>query len=306
MTVKSKVIVLGTGPAGYTAGVYMGRANLNPIILSGDVEGGQLTKTTDVENYPGFPEGIQGFDLMMKMKSQAERFGAEIKRDTITEVDFAKRPFVLKSDNETYEADSVVIATGAKPRTFGIESEEKYLNKGVSYCATCDGFFFKGKTVAVLGGGDTAVEEALYLTNFCKKVYLIHRRDALRAEKIQQQKLFDNDKIEIVWDSLVQAFVGDEERLSAIKIKNKNTDEVSDIEVEGAFVAIGYVPNSQIFKGSLDIDELGYIKVKEHSTETSVEGVFACGDVTEPNYKQAVIAAGTGAKASIEVEKFLA
>ena len=306
MTVKSKVIVLGTGPAGYTAGVYMGRANLNPIILSGDVEGGQLTKTTDVENYPGFPEGIQGFDLMMKMKSQAERFGAEIKRDTITEVDFSKRPFILKSDNETYEADSVVIATGAKPRTFGIESEEKYLNKGVSYCATCDGFFFKGKTVAVLGGGDTAVEEALYLTNFCKKVYLIHRRDALRAEKIQQQKLFDNDKIEIVWDSLVQEFVGDGEKLSAVRVKNKNTEEVSDVEVDGAFVAIGYVPNSQIFQGSLDIDELGYIKVKEHSTETSVEGVFACGDVTEPNYKQAVIAAGTGAKASIEVEKFLA
>ncbi|MCT4574629.1 MAG: thioredoxin-disulfide reductase, partial [Alphaproteobacteria bacterium] len=268
MTVKSKVIVLGTGPAGYTAGVYMGRANLNPIILSGDVEGGQLTKTTDVENYPGFPEGIQGFDLMMKMKSQAERFGAEIKRDTITGVDFSKRPFILKSDNETYEADSVVIATGAKPRTFGIESEEKYLNKGVSYCATCDGFFFKGKAVAVLGGGDTAVEEALYLTNFCKKVYLIHRRDALRAEKIQQQKLFDNDKIEIVWDSLVQEFVGDGEKLSAVRVKNKNTEEVSDVEVDGAFVAIGYVPNSQIFQGSLDIDELGYIKVKEYSTET--------------------------------------
>lgn len=303
--VKTKLLIIGTGPAGYTAGVYTGRANLKPLILTGHIEGGQLTQTTEVENFPGFPAGLQGFELMQKMKEQAENYGAEIKRDTIDYVDFSKRPFTLKSETEEYEADAVIIATGAKPRTFNMESEIKYRNKGVSYCATCDGFFFKGKTVAVLGGGDTAVEEALYLTNFCEKVYLIHRRDELRAEKIQQEKLFANEKIEIVWDSLVQEFVGGEEKLSAIKIKNKNTEEVSDIEVDGVFVAIGYTPNSQIFEGALDLDEAGYIKVKNKSTETSVEGVFACGDVIEPVFKQAIIAAGTGAMASIEIEKFL-
>jgi len=305
MTIKTKVLIIGTGPAGYTAGIYTGRANMKPLILTGNIEGGQLTQTTEVENFPGFPTGLQGFELMQKMKEQAENYGSEIKRDTIESVDFSKRPFTLKSAEEEYEADSVVIATGAKPRTFGLESETKYANKGVSYCATCDGFFFKGKTVAVLGGSDTAVEEAIYLTNFCEKVILIHRRDALRAEKIQQDKMFANEKIEVVWDALVQEFVGNDDKLTAIRVKNKNTEEISDIEVDGAFVAIGYTPNSQVFAGAVDVDEAGYIKVKPQSTETSVEGVFACGDVMDPHYKQAVIAAGRGAIASIEVEKFL-
>ncbi len=303
--VKTKLLIIGTGPAGYTAGIYTGRANLKPLILTGPLEGGQLTQTTEVENFPGFPTGLQGFELMQKMKEQAEHYGSEIKRDIIESVDFSKKPFSLKSADEEYEADAVVIATGAKPRTFGLESETKYANKGVSYCATCDGFFFKGKTVAVLGGGDTAVEEALYLTNFCEKVILIHRREELRAEKIQQDKLFANEKIEIVWDSLVQEFVGNEEKLTAICVKNKNTEEISDIEVDGAFVAIGYTPNSQVFAGAVDLDDAGYIKVAEKSTATSVEGVFACGDVADPTFKQAVIAAGTGAIASIEADKYL-
>lgn len=305
MTIKTKLLIIGTGPAGYTAGIYTSRANLKPLILTGQIEGGQLTQTTEVENFPGFEEGIQGFDLMQKMKAQAERFGAEIKRDTIESVDFSKKPFTLKSADEEYEADAVIIATGAKPRTFNLESETKYANKGVSYCATCDGFFFNGKTVAVLGGGDTAVEEALYLTNFCEKVYMVHRRDELRAEKISQEKVFANEKIEMVWDSTVEEFVGDEEKLTAIRIKNKNTEEMSDVEVDGAFVAIGYDPASGIFKGQIDLDEKGYIKTRLNSTQTNIDGVFACGDVVEPDFKQAVVSAGFGAIASIEVEKFL-
>ena len=302
---KTKVLIIGSGPAGYTAGIYLGRANLAPLILTGSVEGGQLTQTPEIENFPGFPEAMQGFDLMLKMKEQAENYGSVVARGIIESVDFSSQPFIAKSADEEYEADAVVIATGATPRKLSLESENTYNNKGISYCATCDGFFYKGKDVAVLGGGDTAVEEALYLANFCTKVTLVHRRAELRAEKIMQEKLFANDKIEVVWDSTVEEFVGDGEKLSAVRVKNKNTEEVSDIEVAGAFVAIGHNPNSEIFKGQIDIDDAGYIKVAKHSTATSVEGVFACGDVMDPVYKQAVIAAGTGAIASIEVEKFL-
>jgi len=305
MTIKTKLLIIGTGPAGYTAGIYTGRANLKPLILTGHIEGGQLTQTPEIENFPGFPSALGGFELMTKMKEQAENYGATIKQDTITSVDFSKRPFALTGENETYEADSVIIATGAVARGFNIESEKKYTGKGVSYCATCDGFFYKGKKVAVLGGGDTAVEEALYLSNFCEHVTLVHRRDELRAEKIMQDKLFAKENIDIIWDSLVEEFVGDDMGLSGVKIKNKNSNEETTLEVAGAFVAIGYNPSSEVFKGAVEIDEAGYIIKKCKTCQTSVEGVFVCGDVSEPIYKQAVIASGNGAIAAIEAEKFL-
>jgi len=303
--IKTKALIIGSGPAGYTAGIYLGRAGFTPLLITGNVEGGQLTQTPEIENFPGFPTAMNGFELMMKMQEQATTYGTEIKRDFITDVNFSSRPFKVKSEAEEYEADVVIIATGATPRKLGIESEKTYTNKGISYCATCDGFFFKKKKVAVIGGGNTAVEEALYLSNFCEKVTLIHRRDELRAEKVAQDKLFANEKIEVIWDSTVEEFVGDENSLTGIKLKNKKTEEFQEVEVAGAFIAIGHIPNSKLFKDFVETDDEGYIKVKPSSTATNVEGVFACGDVADPFYKQAVIAAGTGAIASIEAEKML-
>lgn len=305
----SKVLILGSGPAGYTAAIYAARANLKPILVKGLQPGGQLTITTDVENYPGFADPIQGPWLMEQFQAQAQNVGTEMYDDTIIEADLSKRPFVLKGDSGTvYTGDTLVISTGASARWLGLESEQKFQGFGVSACATCDGFFYRGKEVCVVGGGNTAVEEALYLTNFAEKVYLIHRRDSLRAEKILQDRLEKNEKIEMVWDSVLDEIVGDSEPLgvTGVKVRNVKTDEVSTLPVHGAFIAIGHDPNTGLFKDQLDMDDENYIVTKPDSTLTSVAGVYAAGDVQDKVYQQAVTAAGTGCMAALEAERFLA
>ena len=308
-SISTRLAVLGSGPAGYTAAIYAARAGLQPILIQGITPGGQLTTTTDVENYPGFRDVIQGPWLMEEMQAQAEHVGTKIVWDHIASVDFSRRPFLLTGDSGTeYHADAVVIATGAQARYLGLPSEEHMKGRGVSACATCDGFFYRGKKVAVIGGGNTAVEEALYLTNHSHDVTLIHRRDSLRAEKILQDRLFAHPNINIVWDSEVVEFVGggDPEALVGLDIKSKLTGEISRLEVEGAFVAIGHTPATELFVGQLDLDTDGYIKVAPGSTKTNVEGVFACGDVMDKIYRQAVTAAGTGCMAALDAEKYLA
>lgn len=305
---KTKLLIIGSGPAGYTAAIYAARANLKPVLVQGMQVGGQLTITTDVENYPGFAETIQGPWLMEQMFEQAKKVGTDIVFDHIKEVDFSKRPFTAISETgDKFEADSVVIATGAQAKWLGLESEAKYQGYGVSGCATCDGFFFKEKEVAVIGGGNTAVEEALYLTNHASKVYLIHRRDELRAEKMLQDKLFNHDKIEVVWDHELQEVVGTQDPLSvnSVRLKSTKDDSEKTIDVEGVFIAIGHKPNTAIFKNQLDMDEEGYIKVEVGTTNTNVEGVYASGDVQDKIYRQAVTAAGTGCMAALDAEKFL-
>lgn len=309
MTKHTKVLIIGSGAAGYTAAIYAARANLKPMIVSGLQPGGQLTITTDVENYPGFADPVQGPWLMEQMRQQAENVGSEIIYDTIIDVDFSKRPFVCKGDSgETYTGDTVIVATGAQARWLGTPGEDKFQGFGVSACATCDGFFFKEKHVAVVGGGNSAVEEALYLTNFASKVTLIHRRDELRAEKIAQDRLFKNPKVEVIWDTVVEEFVGTEDptTLTGLKLKNMKTGDVSDFAVDGCFVAIGHDPATKVFKGKLDMDESGYLLKKADRTHTSVPGVFAAGDVTDHVYRQAVTAAGMGCMAALDAEKFLA
>ena len=308
-SISTRVAVLGSGPAGFTAAIYAARAGLSPVVIQGIQPGGQLTTTTDVENYPGFREVIQGPWLMEEMQAQAEHVGARVVWDHISAVDVSATPFRLTGDSGTqYFADSLVIATGAQARWLGLLSEELLKNKGVSACATCDGFFFRGKKVVVIGGGNTAVEEALYMTNHSHEVTLIHRRDSLRAEKILQDRLFANEKIKVIWDSEVVEFVGDgqPEALVGVDIRNKRTGEVSRIDAEGAFVAIGHKPATELFAGQLDLDEDGYILVEPGTTRTSVEGVFACGDVMDKVYRQAVTAAGTGCMAALDAEKYLA
>jgi thioredoxin reductase (NADPH) len=308
-SISTRLAVLGSGPAGYTAASSAARAGLQPILIQGITPGGQLTTTTDVENYPGFRDVIQGPWLMEEMQAQAEHVGTKIVWDHIASVDFSRRPFLLTGDSGTeYHADAVVIATGAQARYLGLPSEEHMKGRGVSACATCDGFFYRGKKVAVIGGGNTAVEEALYLTNHSHDVTLIHRRDSLRAEKILQDRLFAHPNINIVWDSEVVEFVGggDPEALVGLDIKSKLTGEISRLEVEGAFVAIGHTPATELFVGQLDLDTDGYIKVAPGSTKTNVEGVFACGDVMDKIYRQAVTAAGTGCMAALDAEKYLA
>ena len=308
-SISTRLAVLGSGPAGYTAAIYAARAGLSPIVIQGIQPGGQLTTTTDVENYPGFRDVIQGPWLMEEMQAQAEHVGTKVVWDHISSVDFTRRPFVLKGDGGTdYHADAVVIATGAQAKWLGLPSEEHMKGKGASACATCDGFFYRGKKVAVIGGGNTAVEEALYLTNHSHDVTLIHRRDALRAEKILQDRLFANEKIKVVWDSEVVEFAGggEPEALVGLDIRNRNTGEVSRIDVDGAFVAIGHKPATELFADSLELDEEGYIKVEVGTTKTSIPGVFACGDVMDKIYRQAVTAAGTGCMAALDAEKFLA
>ncbi|MBA3526800.1 MAG: thioredoxin-disulfide reductase [Pseudomonadota bacterium] len=308
-SISTRLAVLGSGPAGYTAAIYAARAGLSPIVIQGIQPGGQLTTTTDVENYPGFRDVIQGPWLMEEMQAQAEHVGTKMVWDHISSVDFSRRPFVLKGDGGTdYHADAVVIATGAQAKWLGLPSEEHMKGKGASACATCDGFFYRGKKVAVIGGGNTAVEEALYLTNHSHDVTLIHRRDTFRAEKILQDRLFANEKIKVVWDSEVVEFVGggDPEALVGLDIRNKRSGEVSRIDVDGAFVAIGHKPATELFADSLELDEDGYIKVEIGTTNTSVPGVFACGDVMDKIYRQAVTAAGTGCMAALDAEKFLA
>lgn len=308
-SISTRIAILGSGPAGFTAAIYAARAGLGPIIIQGIQPGGQLTTTTDVENYPGFRDVIQGPWLMEEMQAQAEHVGTRVVWDHITDVDLSRRPFRLMGDSGTqYVADSLVIATGAQAKWLGLPSEEHMKGRGASACATCDGFFYRGKKVAVIGGGNTAVEEALYLTNHSHDVTLIHRRDSLRAEKILQDRLFANPAVKVIWDHEVAEFVGggDPEALVGLDIRNRSTGEVSRIDVEGAFVAIGHSPATELFAGKLELDEDGYIKVETGTTKTSVEGVFACGDVMDKIYRQAVTAAGTGCMAALDAEKYLA
>jgi thioredoxin reductase (NADPH) len=305
----SKVLIIGSGPAGYTAAIYAARAMLEPTLVQGLQPGGQLTITTDVENYPGYGDVIQGPWLMEQMQEQAKNVGTNIINDIIKSVDFKSKPFKAISESGTeYTADSVIISTGAQARWLGLESEKKFQGYGVSACATCDGFFFKEKKVAVIGGGNSAVEEALYLTNFASKVYLVHRRNELRAEKILQDRLFKNEKVECVWDSELKEIVGDEDPLNvkSINIKNIKTNETTNIELDGVFVAIGHDPATQIFRDQVEMDEDGYIITKPDSTLTNVDGVYAAGDVKDKIYRQAVTAAGMGCMAALEAEKYLA
>jgi thioredoxin reductase (NADPH) len=308
-SISTRVAVLGSGPAGLTAAIYAARAGLSPIVIQGIQPGGQLTTTTDVENYPGFRDVIQGPWLVEEMQAQAEHVGTTVVWDHISELDLSRRPFRLTGDSGAqYFADALVIATGAQAKWLNLPSEEHMKGRGASACATCDGFFYRGKKVAVIGGGNTAVEEALYMTNHSHDVTLIHRRDTLRAEKILQDRLFANEKIDVIWDSEVVEFVGggDPEALVGLDIRNKRTGEISRVEVEGAFVAIGHQPATELFKGQLELDNDGYIVVEPGTTKTSIEGVFACGDVMDKIYRQAVTAAGTGCMAALDAEKYLA
>jgi thioredoxin reductase (NADPH) len=305
----SKVLIIGSGPAGYTAAIYAARANLKPILVQGMQPGGQLTITTDVENYPGFAEAVQGPWLMEQMEAQARHVGTEIITDLITEVDFSRRPFTAKGDGgDIYTSDTVIICTGAQARWLGIPSETKFQGFGVSACATCDGFFYRGKEVVLAGGGNSAVEEAIFLTNFATKVTVIHRRDSFRAEKIMQDRLFANKKISVIWDSAVDEILGSENPLSvtAVRIKNVKTGETSEVKADGVFIAIGHSPATGIFKGKVDMDEGGYILTKPDSTATSIPGVFAAGDVKDKTYRQAVTAAGMGCMAALEAERLIA
>jgi len=301
-----ELIIVGTGPAGLTAALYAARANLTPVVFKGPEPGGQLVTTTDVENYPGFPEGILGPEMMMKFEEQAARFGADMRFGTVTAVDLSRRPFRLLVDERVPAlADALIISTGASARYLGLPNEERLLGHGVSACATCDGAFFPDVEVAVVGGGDTAVEEAMFLTRFASRVHLIHRRDELRASKILQDRAFANDKIEYVWDTVVVDVLGENE-VDGVRVRNVKTEETWELAVKALFVAIGHTPNTEIFKAWLDMDEVGYIDTLAKSTHTSIPGVFACGDAQDRVYRQAVTAAGTGCVAAIDAERWLA
>lgn len=312
--IETKVLIIGSGPAGYTAAIYAARANLSPVLVTGMEPGGQLTITTDVENYPGFAAPVQGPWLMEQMREQAAHVGTKMFTDLIVDVDFSKRPFVAKGDSgNTYTADTVIICTGAKARWLGIESEVTYRGYGVSACATCDGFFFRNKEVAVIGGGNSAVEEALFLAQFASKVTLIHRRDSLRAEKIAQDRLFAHPKISVIWDSAVDEILGnppgsgiDPIGVTGIRLRNTKTNVVSDLKLDGVFVAIGHVPATELFKGKITMDNEGYLITAPDSTATNIAGVFAAGDVKDKTYRQAVTAAGMGCMAALEADRFLA
>jgi thioredoxin reductase (NADPH) len=304
-----KVIILGSGPAGYTAAIYAARAMLKPVVIQGNQPGGQMTITTDVENYPGFAEVVQGPWLMEQMRAQAEHVGTEFIMDHIVSVDLGRRPFRLVGDSgETYGCDALIIATGAQARWLGIASEERLKGHGVSACATCDGFFYKGREVVVVGGGNTAVEEALFLTNFASKVTVVHRRDAFRAEKIMQERLFKNPKIEVVWNSVLEEVLGSDhpKAVTGVRLRDVTTGETSTRKADGVFVAIGHEPATQLFKGQLDTKPSGYLVTEPDSTRTSIPGVFAAGDVKDDVFRQAVTAAGMGCMAALEAERYLA
>ena len=308
-THRSKVVIIGSGPAGYSAAIYAARANLEPIMVQGLEPGGQLTITTDVENYPGFADIIQGPWLMEQMAGQAGAVGTRLVHDMVTTVDLSQRPFVCTGDSgDVYIGDTVIICTGAQAKWLGLESEQRFMGFGVSACATCDGFFFRGKEVAVIGGGNTAVEEALYLTNHASKVTLVHRRDALRAEKILQDRLFRNEKIEVLWDHVLDEIEGESDPLTVtgIAVRHVKSDAVQRLPLSGVFIAIGHRPNTELFAGQLAMDDEGYIQTVADSTKTNVPGVFAAGDVQDKVFRQAVTAAGTGCMGALEAEKFLA
>jgi len=303
--VHHHLIILGSGPAGYTAAIYAARANLKPVIIQGEQAGGQLTTTTDVDNYPGYKDGVQGPAMMEDFQAQAERFGTEIIWDHINETDFSKRPFTLTGNDGVYTCDALIIATGASAKYLGLPSEDEFAGRGVSACATCDGFFYRGKDVAVVGGGDTAVEEAIYLANLCNKVTLVHRRDALRAEPIMQDKLLSTENIEVAWNSTAEEILGDDTGVTGIRLKSTVDGAIRDVDVHGVFIAIGHKPNTDFLGGQLETDETGYLITHDRSTATSVEGVFAAGDVADPVYRQAVTSAGEGCKAALDAERWL-
>lgn len=304
-----KVLIIGSGPAGLTAALYTARANLSPIVFEGIQPGGQLTITTEVENFPGFPNGIMGPAMMDLFRQQAQKFGAQSLYQEVTEVDLSKRPFKVVSDGQTYFGETVIISTGASAKLLGISSEAEYMGYGVSACATCDGFFFKNQHVVVIGGGDTAMEEATFLTKFASKVTVVHRRNELRASKVMQERAFANPKIEFIWDSAVDEVLGKNEggkkTFVGVRLKNLKTGALTDFKADGLFLAIGHQPNTKLFQGVLDMDAVGYLITEPHSTETNVPGVFAAGDVADPTYRQAVSAAGTGCMAAIDAERFL-
>ena len=302
-----KTIIIGTGPAGLTAAIYASRADLKPLVLEGHQPGGQLTTTTEVDNFPGFPEGVMGPELMINMKKQAERFGTEFMATQATSIDLSKKPFKISCDNaQVLEADTVIISTGASAKYLGLPNEKSLIGKGVSACATCDGFFYRDQIVHLVGGGDTAVEEALFLTKFAKKVYRIHRRDQLRASKPMQAKAFDNPKLEVLWNTAVEEILADDARgVYAIKVKNTKTDELTERETNGLFMAIGHTPNTSFLNGQLELDNQGFIVTKDGHPDTSISGVFACGDVQDPYYRQGISAAGSGCEVAIRAERYL-
>jgi thioredoxin reductase (NADPH) len=311
--IKTKMLIIGSGPAGYTAAIYAARANLSPVMALGREPGGQLMITTEVENYPGYAEAVEGPFIMEQMQAQAENVGTEMLYDFITDVDVSKTPYVCTGESgDTYIADTVVIATGAKARWLGLESEYKFQGLGVSACATCDGFFFKGKEVAVVGGGNSAVEEALFLTNFCTKVTLIHRRDTLRAEKVMQERLFKNEKIDVIWDHTVEEVLGvergagDNPGMTGLRLKNTKDNSEMTLDCQGMFVAIGHDPATELFKGKLEMDDEQYIITAPDSTATTLPGIYAAGDVKDKVYRQAITAAGMGCMAALEADKYLA
>ncbi|MBI1333200.1 MAG: thioredoxin-disulfide reductase [Armatimonadetes bacterium] len=302
------VIIIGSGPAGYTAALYAARADLKPVVFAGLQPGGQLMITTDVENYPGFPDGVMGPDMMELFRKQAERFGTDIKYENISKVDFSAQPFTVWAEEKEYKAKTIIISTGASAKWLGLESEITFGGHGVSACATCDGFFFRGKVVAVVGGGDTAMEEAHYLTKHASKVYLIHRRDEFRASKIMQDRVLANEKIEVIYNTVLEEIVGETEpfkKTTGVRLRNIVTGEESHLPLDGVFIAIGHKPNSDLFDGVLDMDETGYLKVQPGTTATNVPGVFAAGDVADSVYRQAVTAAGTGCMAAIDAERWI-